>query len=130
MTERKLAGKAVMMTGAGRGLGRSMALALAREGAKLALVDLDGEELAVAGEVRTSVARFRYPSRRRRMRSRSSATAVFYAIENFGRLDVLFNNAALGPQAVADPYETCQSSGSSTPIRLPAWSMSPQRDRS
>jgi 3-oxoacyl-[acyl-carrier protein] reductase len=35
----------------------------------------------------------------------SAATAVHYAAENFGRIDVVFNNAALGPQAVSeDPF--------------------------
>ncbi|CAN0592645.1 unnamed protein product, partial [Laminaria digitata] len=35
----------------------------------------------------------------------SAATAVHYAAENFGHLDILFNNAAVGPQAVTeDPY--------------------------
>ena len=107
MADGKLTGKVVMMTGAGRGLGRAMALALAREGAHLALVDLDGEELqAVAHEVqdiggRESVV----PLGADVCDPDSSATAVHYAVENFGRLDVLFNNAALGPQAVAeDPY--------------------------
>ena len=107
MADGKLTGKVVMMTGAGRGLGRAMALALAREGAQLALVDLDGEELQqVAHEVqdiggRESVV----PLGADVCDPDSSATAVHYAVENFGRLDVLFNNAALGPQAVAeDPY--------------------------
>jgi len=107
MADGKLTGKVVMMTGAGRGLGRAMALALAREGAQLALVDLDGEELqAVAHEIqdiggRESVV----PLGADVCDPDSSATAVHYAVENFGRLDVLFNNAALGPQAVAeDPY--------------------------
>ena len=45
MTDGKLDGKVIMVTGAGRGLGRAMALALAQQGAQLALVDLDGEEL-------------------------------------------------------------------------------------
>ena len=98
MTDQKLAGKVVMMTGAGRGLGRSMALALAREGAKLALVDLDGEELQqVAGEVQDIGGRESViPLGADVCDPDSSATAIFYAIENFGRLDVLFNNAAPG----------------------------------
>ena len=107
MADGKLTGKVVVMTGAARGLGRAMALALAREGAQLALVDLDGEELqAVAHEIqdiggRESVV----PLGADVCDPDSSATAVHYAVENFGRLDVLFNNAALGPQAVAeDPY--------------------------
>ena len=52
MADGKLSGKVVVVTGAGRGLGRSMSLALAEQGALLALVDMDGEELQqVAGEI-------------------------------------------------------------------------------
>ena len=107
MADGKLAGKVVMMTGAGRGLGRAMALALTEAGAKLALVDLDGEELQeVAGEVQDiSGGDAVIPLGTDVCDPDSSATAIYYAIEKFGRLDVLFNNAALGPQAVAaDPF--------------------------
>ena len=107
MTDGKLSGKVVMVTGAGRGLGRAMALALSEEGAQLALVDLDGEELQeVALEIqeiggRNSV----IPLGADVCDPESAATAVHYAAENFGRLDIVFNNAALGPQAVSeDPY--------------------------
>ena len=96
------------MTGAGRGLGRAMALALAREGAKLSLIDIDGEKLqAVAGEVqKIGGADTVIPLGADVCDPESSATAVHYTVKNFGRLDVLFNNAALGPQAVAaNPYK-------------------------
>ena len=107
MTEGKLAGKVAMMTGAGRGLGRAMALALAGEGAQLALVDLDGDELQdVASEVQNIAGRENViPLGADVCDPDSSATAIHYTVENYGRLDVLFNNAALGPQVVAaDPY--------------------------
>ncbi len=107
MAEGKLAGKVAMMTGAGRGLGRAMALALAGEGAQLALVDLDGDELQdVASEVQNIAGRENViPLGADVCDPDSSATAIHYTVENYGRLDVLFNNAALGPQVVAaDPY--------------------------
>ncbi|MEE2995984.1 MAG: SDR family oxidoreductase [Pseudomonadota bacterium] len=107
MAEGKLAGKVAMMTGAGRGLGRAMALALAGEGAQLALVDLDGDELQdVASEVQNIGGRENViPLGADVCDPDSSATAIHYTVENYGRLDILFNNAALGPQVVAaDPY--------------------------
>jgi NAD(P)-dependent dehydrogenase (short-subunit alcohol dehydrogenase family) len=107
MADGKLAGKVVVVTGAGRGLGRAMSMALAEQGALLALVDMDGEELQqVAGEVeqisgRDSVV----PLGADVSDPDSGPTAIHYTAENFGRVDVLFNNAAIGPQAVAeDPY--------------------------
>src|SRR2546430_1839568 len=45
-------GKRVVITGAGRGLGRAFALALAREGASLVINDVDGEAL---GETATQI---------------------------------------------------------------------------
>lgn len=44
MTER-FAGKVVLITGGGSGLGRSAAVEVAREGAKLALVDVNMKAL-------------------------------------------------------------------------------------
>jgi len=107
MADGKLSGKVVVVTGAGRGLGRSMSLALAEQGALLALVDMDGEELQqVAGEIEQIAGREAVvPLGADVSDPDSGTTAIHYAAENFGRVDALFNNAAIGPQAVAeDPY--------------------------
>jgi len=51
----KLAGRAAVITGASKGLGQAMAVALAAEGARVALVSRDGARLeAVAAEIRTA----------------------------------------------------------------------------
>ena len=53
MESKRLAGKTALITGASKGLGKAMALALAAEGAKLALVSRDLAALrTVAAEVR------------------------------------------------------------------------------
>ena len=53
MSEKKLSGKAAVITGASKGLGKAMALALAGAGAKVALVSRNREQLeAVAMECR------------------------------------------------------------------------------
>lgn len=91
----KLNGKVAIITGAGSGIGRATALLFAREGAKVAAADLvvsAGEEtvaeiMANGGEavfVRVDVAQAAEVER-----------MVRAAVETYGRLDILFNNAGL-----------------------------------
>jgi NAD(P)-dependent dehydrogenase (short-subunit alcohol dehydrogenase family) len=93
-----LTGTTVMITGASRGLGRSLALAAAHEGASLALCARGGEALeAVAETCRLQggqvIAVLADVSDARDV-ERFAATAL----ERFGGIDVLVNNAAvLGP---------------------------------
>jgi NAD(P)-dependent dehydrogenase (short-subunit alcohol dehydrogenase family) len=93
-----LTGTTVMITGASRGLGRSLALVAAREGASLALCARGGEALeAVAETCRQQggqvIAVLADLSDARDV-ERFAATAL----ERFGGVDVLVNNAAiLGP---------------------------------
>ncbi|MFH8516065.1 SDR family oxidoreductase [Streptomyces gelaticus] len=95
-------GRVVVVTGAGRGLGRAHALAFAAEGAKVVVNDLGvgpdggggsagparqvvdeivaagGEAVAHAGDIATT---------------EGAASLVAAALESFGRLDTLVNNA-------------------------------------
>jgi NAD(P)-dependent dehydrogenase (short-subunit alcohol dehydrogenase family) len=89
----KLAGKVAIVTGAGSGIGRAIALAYSREGARVAAVDRDGaavEATATASgstEVLPLVADVADAEQVRVM--------VTATVAAFGRLDVLVNNAAI-----------------------------------
>ncbi|MFB3884541.1 MAG: SDR family NAD(P)-dependent oxidoreductase [Thermodesulfobacteriota bacterium] len=86
------------MTGAGRGIGRSIALALAEEGAKVVVVSRNESEIdAVAKEIgKLNVESLAI--RADVSKEDQVETFVKKTIERFKRIDILFNNAAiLGP---------------------------------
>jgi 3-oxoacyl-[acyl-carrier protein] reductase len=101
---KELAGRVAIVTGAGRNIGRAIALALADAGAAVAVngrtsrADVDaavaeiesrgGKALAVMADVSDEAAVQRM---------------VAAAVERFGRLDVLVNNAAIRPEK---PFES------------------------
>jgi len=97
----RLDGKTALVTGAARGLGRAISLALADAGADVALglrVGSDAEDLAADIEAMG----------RRALRLQMDLldlaqidAAVATARETFGRIDILVNNAGLGPEEQA-----------------------------
>ena len=85
--------KVIIVTGAGRGVGRGVSRALARNGAKLFLTDIIADNLASAAdemrelgaEVGSVAVDLTTPD--------SASTIVDSAVEQFGRIDGLVNNA-------------------------------------
>ncbi len=89
----KLTGKTALVTGGGRGIGRAIALALAREGCQVAVADILGENArAVAVEVEAlGVKGLALPADLTRRVEVERAVAATLA--QFGQLDILVNNA-------------------------------------
>jgi NAD(P)-dependent dehydrogenase (short-subunit alcohol dehydrogenase family) len=86
-------GKVTLITGAGKGIGREAALLFAREGARIAIAEIDAE----AGE-ETKQAILRQGGDASFFRTDISkaedvAATVRQVVEHFGRIDVLYNNA-------------------------------------
>jgi NAD(P)-dependent dehydrogenase (short-subunit alcohol dehydrogenase family) len=91
----RLTGKAILVTGAGSGIGRACAELFAREGGHVVVADIDGpaaaavaagirasggDAVAVAGDVSVAA---------------DAARMVQAAVESFGRIDVLHSNAGI-----------------------------------
>jgi 2-hydroxycyclohexanecarboxyl-CoA dehydrogenase len=95
-TSRRFTGRAVVITGAARGIGRGLLEAFHREGARVLAVDRDGSRLAEAARsldgdptVETATVDLALPG--------AAARMVDEAAERLGGLDVLVNNAGLMP---------------------------------
>jgi NAD(P)-dependent dehydrogenase (short-subunit alcohol dehydrogenase family) len=97
-----LTGQVALVTGAARGLGRAMSLALAHAGADVALGLRD---VNTAGELAREIEGMGRRALRLQMdmtRLKQITRAVDDAAAHFGRLDILVNNAGLAPENLAE----------------------------
>ena len=90
----RLEGRAAIVTGAASGIGRASAELLAQEGARVLAVDRPGSDLRFetqgVGALEADVTQ-----------DTSPGFIVSSALERFGHLDILFNNAGVGANALA-----------------------------
>ncbi|MBR0751502.1 glucose 1-dehydrogenase [Bradyrhizobium jicamae] len=98
-----LDGKAALVTGGGSGIGRATAIAMAREGARVAVSDLSkdgidetvalinaagGQSIAIQGDVTDEA---------------DVTNMVARTVSAFGRIDCAFNNAGIAGRSVGPP---------------------------
>lgn len=91
----RLEGKVALITGAGSGIGQGAALRLAREGAKVAALDLSADDVTDTlsqiqqhgGEAMAVIADVAQPDQMQQ--------ALQQVIERWGRLDIVFANAGI-----------------------------------
>ena len=94
----RLEGKRAVVTGAGAGIGRAIALRLAGEGARVALADVDEE---AAKNVASEIAGETLARRSDVTRADEVEALVSSVVEGWGGLDVMVNNAGVGVAATA-----------------------------
>ena len=89
---KRLEGKCALITGAARGIGKAFAQAYVREGAKVAIADINLEAAEITA---AEMGEGAFAVRMDVSQQSSIDSGVADAIEKLGHIDVLINNAAL-----------------------------------
>ena len=102
MSEGKLSGKVALVTGGGRGIGKSIAVAFARHGAAVIVCSRNADNLSqTADEI--SAAGGKAIARVLDVRRREEFPALAAAVQQeFGRIDILVNNAGVSGMTPID----------------------------
>jgi hypothetical protein len=119
VTERRLEGKNVLVTGAARRIGRAISLALAREGANVAVHYESSEKEAadLAAEIGSLGGRA-VAIRANLSDSNDLEGLVDRAREELGKLEILVNNASIFP---SDTFETIDLESLERSVEINAW---------
>lgn len=106
-----LRGKVALVTGGGRGIGRGIALRLARDGADIALVDMRADEIAAVADEITEIGS-KTTTFTADVSDRAQVfAAVDHAASSLGSFDIMVNNAGIalvGPIADVTPEDVAR----------------------
>ena len=91
----RLEGKVALITGAGSGIGQATAVLFAREGAKVAAVDLREDAAKATAEQIEKSGGQALPIRADVSKSADNQAAIQQAVARWGRLDVFYANAGV-----------------------------------
>jgi 3-oxoacyl-[acyl-carrier protein] reductase len=98
-------GKVAIVTGAGQGLGRAYAEALAAEGASVVIAEINEGNAKDVAEAITNAGGTALAVRTDVTDPDSCAAMVQAAVDQFGTVDILVNNAAIYDGLVMDAFE-------------------------
>jgi 3-oxoacyl-[acyl-carrier protein] reductase len=96
----KIKDKTIVITGAGRGIGRALALRFATQGAHIALLDMNAVDLAVAAKQCTELGVRAMAYTVDVSREAEVTAALDAVVRDFGSLDVIINNAGIVKDAL------------------------------
>jgi glucose 1-dehydrogenase len=106
----RLAGRFALITGGSRGIGRSVAMCFAREGATVAINHLESPQEAEETRFLCGAAS---PTEREHLvidadvsKSRSVEAMIAEAVQAWGRIDIVVNNAGVQAETPGDAIET------------------------
>ncbi|HEX7360462.1 MAG TPA: glucose 1-dehydrogenase [Bryobacteraceae bacterium] len=99
-----LTGQVALVTGAARGLGRAIALALANSGATVALGLRDRNRPGDTQEKIEAMGRKTLSLQMDTAKLDQIHGAIEEVVEQFGRIDLLVNNAGIAPSALAEVF--------------------------
>ena len=106
MNKYDLAGKVAIITGARRGIGKAIALRLARDGAKVVVADLDKEDCEKVVKEIEGAGGEGLALKLDVTNEEEIIEAVRKAKEKFGKIDILVNNAGIFIQEELDKMDT------------------------
>ncbi len=95
MSDKKLTGKVAVITGASKGLGRAMALALGGAGARLALVSRDRQQLKATAEAAHALGAEAKILQTDVTKEEEVRRLEKEVIDGFGHVQILINNAGI-----------------------------------